>query len=100
MLEGLLAGKENTGGKFRSVLVQKDWPENSKAFGWTTYSFIVYDGQIIGFTAISPFITGDHTHETGFWDKTLTKHYDFPLKDRDLEEMFGKPDDITVLWCH
>jgi hypothetical protein len=50
------------------------------------YVFAVIDNKIVGFVA--------YEWSSGFWNQSLTKHYKFPLTPAELEEVFGKPDEV------
>lgn len=79
--------------------VSTDWPEKTKVCGWGGYIFIILDDRIVGFQAFGLSGLMSEAPRSGFWDKTLTKHYEFPIKHKDAVELFGAPDDITEFVC-
>ena len=85
---------------YGSIWVSTDWPEKTKSLAWGGYIFIILDDRIVGFQAFGLSGLLGEAHSSGFWNKTLTKHYGFPIKHKEAVELFGAPDDISEFWCH
>ena len=65
------------------------WPKNTKFLEATSgggYTFAIIDHELVGFLM--------DRWGPGFWNESLSKHYTFPLKEEELEELFGAPDEV------
>lgn len=91
--------KEFTSGQWflGSIWVSTDWPEKTMSYVWGGYLFLALDDKIVGFQASKTICNLECSPE--FWDKTLMKHYEFPIKHKEAVELFGYPDDISEFWC-